>query len=98
MLVVRDIFQCKYGKGGALVDLFKEARDMLPAGARARIMSDASGQFDTIVTEWVLDDFAAWQRMRDEEFSSPEFPAWFGRMMEIVESGRREFYYIEAEI
>jgi hypothetical protein len=31
MILVRDVFQAKYGKGGELVALFKEVRQQWPA-------------------------------------------------------------------
>lgn len=95
MIVVRDVFHCKYGMGGALVELMKEMQQMSPEMSMGRVMSDASGRFDTIVTEWVYKDLAEWERAIAEEFANPDFPAWFRRMQEVVESGSREFYRIE---
>jgi hypothetical protein len=53
MILVRDVFQAKYGQGGALVALFKEVREKWPESAQYayRILTDASGPFFTIVTE-----------------------------------------------
>jgi hypothetical protein len=99
MIIVRDVFQCKYGKAGTLVALFKETpQSMLPPGARWRLLTDRSGQFDTVVSEWTMEDLTDWERSIRAEFESPEFGTWFARMQELVESGRREFYTIEAEV
>ena len=95
MILVRDVFQAKYGKGAELVALFKEARLHWPAEYGDRILSDASGPFYTIVTETTVDSLAEWERRITEVFSLPEFGEWFARMMPLVESGRREFYTIE---
>ena len=97
MILVRDVFQAKYGKGGELVTLLKEARQGWPkAQAYAvRIMTDASGPFFTVVTETELPSLAEWEKRAAEIFADPEFDKWFGRMTELVESGRREFYNIE---
>jgi len=51
MIVVRDTFQAKFGKAGALVALFKELRQQWPGQSVDRIYTDASGPFDTVVTE-----------------------------------------------
>ena len=98
MIVVRDVFQAKYGKGGELVALFKEARERWPITARysGRILTDASGTFFTVVTETEVESLAAWEQLQAEIFANPEFGAWFGRMQPLVESGRREFYNIES--
>jgi hypothetical protein len=102
MLLVRDVFQAKYGHGDTLVALFKEIvgywnRQPRPVGFHdQRVLTDASGPFFTVVTEMVVDNMAAWERLVAEEFAMPEFAAWFARMMEVTESGRREFYNIVA--
>ncbi|MSP14007.1 MAG: hypothetical protein EXR62_13760 [Chloroflexi bacterium] len=96
MILVRDVFQAKYGKADELVVLFKEARLKWPAIAQygSRVLTDASGPFFTIVTETEVVSFAEWERTIAEVFSLPEFGNWFTRMQPLVESGRREFYNI----
>jgi hypothetical protein len=98
MIVVRDVFQAKYGRGGELVALFQEARQQWPQVARygRRILTDASGPFFTVVTETEVEGLAAWEQLSAEIFALPEFAGWFGRMQPLIESGRREFYNIEG--
>ncbi len=96
MIVVRDVFQAKYGRGDELVALFKE---LVPAAQAAgmgeiSIMADLSGRFFTVVTEEQVESLAAYEQSRDKLFASPQFEGWFARMMELVESGSREFYTI----
>lgn len=96
MMLVRDVFQAKYGQGGDLVTLFKEAQRKWPAQYADRILTDASGQFFTVVTETEVESLAAWEQRSADIFSLPEFGDWFARMTLLVESGRREFYNIET--
>ena len=98
MIIVRDVFQAKYGKGGDLVTLFKEMHQRWPESARygGRILTDASGTFFTVVTETEVESLGAWEKLLAEVFVNPEFGEWFGRMQPLVESGRREFYNIEG--
>lgn len=98
MILVRDVFQAKYGRGGDLVALLKEAQQMLTGAGypRERIMTDASGPFFTVVTEAELPSLAEWERLSKEIFAQPGFGEWFARMQPLVDSGRREFYNIEA--
>ncbi len=97
MILVRDVFQAKYGKAGELVALFREAREKWPAGyAKGRILFDRSGRFFTVVTETEVEDLGAWERLNREVMAMPEFADWFGRMTALVESGQRDFYTIEA--
>ena len=98
MLVVRDVFQAKYGQGDELVALFKEAAeywrqsDQLLTLRGFRILTDASGPFFTVVTEIEIESFAVWPQFMAAEFALPQFADWFARMTPLVESGRREFY------
>ena len=98
MILIRDVFQARYGKGGELVQLFKEAQkewtDVSPYGNL--LLTDLSGPFFTVVTETEVASLAEWERLIAEVFSLPEFGAWFARMMPLVEAGRREFYNIET--
>jgi hypothetical protein len=96
MIVVRDVFQARYGKGSDLVELFKEFREKIATKvAEYRILTDASGPFFTVVTEMQFESMAVWEQQSTEFFSRPEFGDWFGLMTPLVESGRRDFYKIE---
>ena len=53
--------------------------------------------FDTVVLETQVASPADWERQRHEVFQRPEFPESFGRTSQMIESGRSEFYTIEAE-
>jgi hypothetical protein len=96
MIVVRDVFQAKYGRGHELVELFKETFPGLGQDRTYRLLSDASGPFFTVVTEVEVAGLAEWEQVRDQIFATPEFGEWFNRMLPLVESGRREFYYLES--
>lgn len=95
MLVVRDVFQAKYGKGDELAALFKEARKEWSPNYADRILTDVGGSFFTVVVETEVDSLAVWEQRTDELFDQPEFDEWFDRMTPLVESGRREFYNLE---
>lgn len=92
MIVVRGVFQARYGKGDELVQLFREAHAMWPSGRNARILTDLSGPFFTVVSEAEYDSFSAWEADSQEIYGDARFAALFERMTPLVESGRREFY------
>lgn len=94
MIVVRGVFQAKYGKGNELVQLLKEVREAWPTttGRNARIMTDLSGPFFTVVSETEYESFSAWEADAAAIFGDERFAAWFERMVPLVEGGRREFY------
>ncbi len=94
MIVIRDVFQAKYGKGAELAALAKEGMSELGYGKR--VLTDLSGRFFTVVVETEADSLAHYEQIRTEWFSKPDFPDWFARMEPLVRSGRREFYNVEA--
>ena len=94
MIIVRDIFQAKYGKGGDLVRLLQEFHETMPMKHDYRILEDASGEFFTIVQEIEAESLAGWEQMSEKLWSMPEFDNWFERMVPLVESGRREFWRV----
>jgi len=95
MLVVRNIFHAKYGMGDALVQLLKSDPEIWAAGKNLRILTDASGPFFTVVSEFSFDSFAAWEASQQQEFSLPQFGEWFAKMIPLVESGSREFWSVQ---
>ncbi|MCC6629175.1 MAG: hypothetical protein IT340_17440 [Chloroflexi bacterium] len=97
MIVVRQVFQARYGRGDELVALFKEFGTRMQAEGRMerwRILTDASGPFFTVISEAEMPNLAAWEQVFGETMGQPWIGEWFGRMMPLVESGSREFYTI----
>jgi hypothetical protein len=93
VIIIRDVFEAKYGKGAELVALAKESKSGLGYGKR--ILTDLSGRFFTVVVETEADSLAHYEQLRTEWFSRPDFADWFARMEPLVRSGRREFYNVE---
>ncbi len=96
MMIVRQTFQAKYGRGDELVELFREFHRTaeVPNRDRARILTDATGKFFTVVTEYEVESFADWEVSFQRLMSAPEMGPWFARMTEVVDSGSRDFYHI----
>jgi hypothetical protein len=97
MILVRDVFHAKYGRGDELVALFKEAFDQMPEAMQtgsSRLMTDLSGRYFTIVTEYEVESLAAWERQFAEMMAQPDTGGFSTRMNELIEWGHREFYTI----
>ncbi len=92
MIVVRGVFQAKYGKGDELVQLMKESNIIWPNQREFRMMTDLSGPFFTVITEADYESLSAWEADIQKYFGDDRFGSWFERMMSLVESGSREFY------
>ncbi len=96
MIVVRNVFQAKYGRGDELVEVLAEGRELLSRYGMGsyRILTDLAGPFFIVVMEQEIESLAAYEQTR-EGFSDPDFGPWFARMTELVDSGSREFLTIE---
>ena len=98
MILVRLVFQAKFGKAGELANQFKTGTRQIGEryGGRSRVLTDLSGQFDTVVLEIEAENLAQWERNRSEVFASPEFRETFARTSELIQSGKTEFFTIEG--
>lgn len=99
MILVRLVFQAKFGKAGQLAsEMAQMARGTggTPGAGNMRVLTDLSGQFDTVVLEVQAESLGAWEQQRAQTFSSPEFTESARRTSDLIESGRTEFYTIEA--
>lgn len=100
MIVVRNVFQLKFGKAREAVALMKEGvasqRRVLGEGFSARVLTDLTGPFYTLVLEVTAADFAAVESNMPRLFADKEFHANYQKMSELVESGYREVFNIVA--
>ena len=98
MILVRNIFRCKFGKAGQLARLIQETRGQWgPVGhLPTRVLTDLSGPFDTVVTETVIESIDEYNRLLRERFADAEVARRLAPMADLVESGWREYYTIEA--
>ena len=101
MIIVRDVFQAKFGRGDELVQAYKEMFTQMegePGALRgARLLTDLSGTFFTVVLELEFESLAAWEEFRRQLFTRPEFAESFARSADAIESGRADLYTLEAE-
>lgn len=100
MILVRMVFQAKFSTAGKAVEEMKQmmerSRGMAKPGMRARILTDLSGPFDTVVHEMEFESLAEWEKFRTEMFSNPDSPQMQSSGPPPFEGGRAEFYTIEA--
>ena len=95
MIVIRNVFQAKYGKGDELVAQLKEMGNTMPI-APSRILTDLMGPFFTVVLEFEAESLAEWERVMAESFGSEELEQAFARSVPLTESGRREIFAVQA--
>lgn len=98
MYLMRLAFRAKYGRVGELLDLTKKIEQLFrkEGWPPSRILTDASGLFDTVVVETETESIDQMIQMSRTPPSNPEFGALMQRSLEITDSGSREFYNIES--
>ena len=96
MILVRDIFNLKYGKAKEAMALWKEGQAILKKGGYnpERILVDMTGRSYTLVLESVyasLSDFD--DRLQDTQ-AHDEWRKWYEKFLPLVDSGSREIFRI----
>ncbi|MCC6189570.1 MAG: hypothetical protein IT318_11065 [Anaerolineales bacterium] len=101
MILVRDVYQLKFGRIDQAVSLFKR----IPGAAgrvgdmsfRQHALTDISGPMYTFVSELIVDSLAEWEKGRLNFYEQPDFTEWFKEFQLIVETGNQDFFTIENE-
>jgi len=96
MILVRNVFQLKFGKAREAAALIKENEALIKkhGGAPTRFLTDLTGPFYTLVMEITYGSLAALEKEQKEIMGSKEFSDWYQRFIPLVESGRREMFTI----
>jgi len=96
MIVVRNVFELKFGKA-------KEAKVLLTEGFAIakrlgmgpdRVLADVTGTFYTIVLENEFPTLAAFEESMAKGFGNKEWEAWYQKFVPLVESGHREIFNV----
>lgn len=96
MILVRNVFQLKFGKAREAKALIKEneALHKKQGNTSVRFLADVTGQFYTFVMETTYQNLSAYENSMVEIMGSKEFGEWYQKFTPLVESGRREIYTI----
>ena len=93
MIVVREVFQLKFGKAKEAKAAWKEFAALrkkhgLP---ESRVLTDYTGPFYTFVLENTFADLADFNQSLKSELGMKEFGEWYhAKFAPLVDSGRRE--------
>jgi hypothetical protein len=99
MIVVRNVFQLKFGKAREAIALLKEGlviQKRVVSGVEfsTRLLTDVTGPFYTIVLELTLPNLAALESYGPQLFGDKDFQANYQQLTPLVESGHREVFTI----
>lgn len=97
MIVIRNVFQLKFGKAKEAVALVKKGvaiQKRAGASFSARILTDVSGPFYTLVLELTVPSLAAFEAEAPRFMADKEWQANYQKLVPLVESGYREIFTI----
>jgi hypothetical protein len=96
MILVRDVFQLKFGKAKEAVGLMKKGLVLeKKAGYNSqRLLTDISGPYYTLVAEGTYPDLTEFEKAHEKVAGSTEWRKWYQAFVPLVESGRREIFSI----
>ena len=99
MIVIRNVFQLKFGKAREAVALMKEGvaiqkRVMSGLEYSTRVLTDVTGPFYTLVLELNVPNMTTFENYGPRLFSDKEWQAYYQKLGPLVESGYREVFSI----
>jgi hypothetical protein len=94
MLVIRNVFHCKPGQAKNLVKMVKQSFTDNPQMPKARVMTDLSAGFWTVVLETEAASLEEWEKQMSTSTSQAGRSAMEG-YMELVTGGYREIFRVE---
>jgi hypothetical protein len=97
MIVVRNVFYLKFGKAREAVATMKDAVALskkLTPELSARVLTDVTGQFYTLVLELTTPSLTALEATQPRIMGDKEWQANYQKFIPLVESGHREIFTI----
>jgi hypothetical protein len=93
MLIVRNTFTAKPGCGSKLAGLFKEmiALAQIPS---ARVLTDMTGDFNTVVFEYETENLAGYEAMMQRYATDEAIKAKMKDYTELWSSGTRQIFRV----
>lgn len=100
MILVRDVFQVKFGKAKDAVAAWKEGIALMKntyGAAAPRLLTDYIGpSYYTLVFESTWETLADFEKQSTAAMSNAEWKTWYARVGPLMDGGHREILKIEA--
>jgi hypothetical protein len=95
MIVVRDIFQVKFGKAQDAISSWKDGKSLIRKlngnGMEFRMLTDmAGGNYYTLILESEYGSLSEFEDSMSKISGNQEWKSWYQKFIPLAESGRRE--------
>ena len=99
MIVVRNVFQLKFGKAKEAVAIAKESvaiqkKVLTGVDFSTRLLTDVTGPFYTLVLELTVPSLATFESYAPRLFADKDWQANYQKMAPLVDSGYREVFNV----
>jgi hypothetical protein len=99
MIVVRNVFQVKFGRIKEAVALLKEGlviqkKALSGLEFSTRVLTDVTGPFYTLVLELTVPSLSTFESYAPKLFGDKEWQAHYQKIGALVESGHREVFTV----
>jgi len=98
MILVRDVFQLKFGKAREAIAAWKEITSTfdktMPKSPERRILTDLVGRYYTLVLESTYESLAAYEQFGKTVMANEEWRKKYQEAVAFTESGYREIFNI----
>ena len=97
MILVRDIFQLKFGKAKDAKALWKQgaALEKKYGNAPSRLLTDLTGPYYTFIMESSYPSLSDYGKAMKDMMGAKEWSKWYKKFVPLIESGKREIFTIE---
>ena len=97
MIVIRNVFRLKFGQAREAVALARQGleiqkRVMTGLDHSARLLTDVTGPFYTLVMEEQYPSLSEMEREMQSEIGAEDWKGWYQKFVPLVDSGYREVF------
>lgn len=92
MIVIRDIFQLKFGKAKPAMELFKKGEKMMKESmtGKYRVYTDFTGPSYRLIMESEFESLSSMEAEMQKDMSNTEWKNWYEEFKPLVDSSYRE--------
>ncbi len=98
MIVVRNVFQLKFGKAREALTHWKEARKLFERLGmpmeHSRLLTDVVGPFYTLVHENSFESLTEYEKRGQKVMGNEEWRRWYAGFSSLCEGGHREIFSV----
>jgi hypothetical protein len=94
MIVVRNCFVAKPGQASKLAAQLKDAVSVSPFAARARVLTDLTGDFNRVILEYEAENIGAFEASMRDYATNEAFRSRMKGYTELYFTGNREIMQI----